>query len=133
MRFKFCRLAKPALEERRYEDSFNNLTRAKSVVMELGNGLNHKAAPELCQRLSAMYTYLYRRLVDANTRRDPAIMDEVIELLEYERETWQMLMERHAQEAGRPATPEQAVEHMQSPMPAEMPRFSQERVKRSPA
>ncbi|MFW6060320.1 MAG: flagellar export chaperone FliS [Phycisphaeraceae bacterium] len=119
---KFCRQAKPALEEKRYEDSYNNLVRVQNIVLELSNSLNHKAAPELCDRLAGLYTYLYRRLVEANVNRDVAIVDEVIELIEYERETWQMLMERQAQEAGH-APRDQAPAADQPP--TDMPRFSQ--------
>ena len=98
---KFCRQARPALEEKRFEDSYNNLMRAQRIVMELSNSLNHQVNPELCDRLAALYTYLYRRLVEANIERDVAIVDDVIEVLEYERETWQLLMQRHAENNGQ--------------------------------
>ena len=119
---KFCRQAKPALEAQRYEESYNNLSRAQRIAMELGNGLNREVDPDLCDRLSALYTYLYRRLVEANMERDPAIVDEVIEILEYERETWVLLMQRQAEETGR--TPRDDADHGNA-APAEMPRFSQ--------
>lgn len=113
---KFCRLARPALEKRDYEQSHHNLMRAQQIVMELSNSLNHQVAPEICERLAALYMYLYRRLVEANVSRDSALIDEVIELLEYERQTWQLLMERDAQQAEGVANSEP---------PHEMPRFSQ--------
>lgn len=112
---KFCRLARPAMEQRDYEQSYQNLMRAQNIVLELSNSLNHDIAPDICDRLTALYTYIYRRLVEANVSREPTIVDEMIELLEYERQTWQLLMEREDQQmAAGGAVP-----------PDEMPRFSQ--------
>jgi flagellar secretion chaperone FliS len=91
---KFCRQAKVSLEKKSYEESYNNLMRAQKIVLELSTSLNHNADPQLCQRLSALYTYVYRLLVDANMKRETAIVDEAIKLIEYERETWQMLMKK---------------------------------------
>ncbi len=99
---KFCRQAKISLEKKSYEDSYNNLMRAQKIVLELSTSLNHDADPQLCQRLSALYTYVYRLLVDANMKREMAIVDEAIKLIEYERETWQMLMKKLTGE-GKPS------------------------------
>ena len=99
---KFCRQAKMSLEKKNFEDSYNNLMRAQKIVLELSTSLNHDADPQLCQRLSALYTYVYRLLVDANMKRESGIVDEAIKLIEYERETWQMLMKKLAGE-GKPS------------------------------
>ncbi len=98
---KFCRQARAALEKKNFEESYANLMRAQKIVLELSTSLNHDADPQLCQRLSALYTYVYRLLVDANMKRETAIVDEAIKLVEYERETWQMLMQKLAGE-GKP-------------------------------
>ena len=73
-------------------------------MLELSNSLNHDESPELCDRLAALYNYMYRQLVNANLNRDPQVVDEVIELLDYERETWRQLMEK----VGEEGTGEQA-------------------------
>lgn len=99
---KFCRQAKTALDKKDFEESYNNLMRAQKIVLELSTSLNHDADPQLCQRLSALYTYVYRLLVDANMKRETTIVDEAIKLIEYERETWQMLMKKLAGE-GKPS------------------------------
>ena len=99
---KFCRQARASLQKQSYEDSYNNLMRAQKIVLELSTSLNHDADPQLCQRLSALYTYVYRLLVDANMKRETAIVDEAIKLIEYERETWQMLIKKLAGE-GKPS------------------------------
>lgn len=101
---KFCRQAKIALDARNYEESYNCLMRAQKIVLELSTSLKHTVEPDLCGKLSALYTFIYRQLVDANMTRNGATIDEAIKLLDYERETWQMLMvelnKEHGQEAG---------------------------------
>jgi len=89
---KFCRQAHDALGKKDFESSFNAIGRAQKIVLELSTSLNHNIAPELCDRLGALYTYIYRRLVDANIEHDVAPLDEAITLLDFERETWRMLM-----------------------------------------
>ncbi|MEM6459752.1 MAG: flagellar export chaperone FliS [Planctomycetota bacterium] len=95
---KFARQAKAELTRERpdFEAVYENFMRAQKIVLELSTGLNRDAAPELCDKLAGLYTYIYRLLVDANVDRDPAKIDEAIELLDYERQTWQLYMEKAA-------------------------------------
>lgn len=95
---KFCRQARHAMPLKDYENSFNSLTKAKNILLELQTSLNPKVNPELCGKLSSLYNYMYLRLVDANIERDQTIIDEVIGLLEYERETWALLMKKLEEE-----------------------------------
>ncbi len=97
---RFMRQGRDALAERSWEASFEALTSAKNILLELTTAMKHEVAPEICARLDALYTFLYRRLVDASLERDPAIVDEVISLMEYERETWVMLMDKVVEERG---------------------------------
>lgn len=98
---KFCRQGLDALSRADWEATYNALTRAQKIIMELSSGLDHSAAPELCERLDALYTYIYRRLVDANMERDSAAVNEAIRLIEYERETWAMVVKKLREEQGK--------------------------------
>lgn len=93
---KFCRQGRHELVQPKpnFEAIYENFMRAQKIVLELSTSLNHAAAPEVCEKLSALHTYIYRLLVDANLERDPAKVDEAMQLLEYERETWQLFMQR---------------------------------------
>lgn len=93
---KFCRQAVAALEKSDWETMYNGLLRAKKIILELQSSLKPEVAPELCDRLAALYHYMYRRLVDGNLERDAAAINEVIDLLGYERETWVMVMKKLA-------------------------------------
>ena len=96
---KFCHQAQQAVTDKNIEESYNCLMRAQKIVLELSTSLNHEVAPELCERLSALYTYIYRLLVDANLQKQVGPIDEAQQLLEYERETWKMLLEKVARES----------------------------------
>ena len=101
---KFSRQARQGLHDKDYEAVFNGITRCQQIILELINSLQPDYDPELCQRLSGLYTFMYTRLMAASHQRDPAILDEVIRLLEFEHETWTMLLAKLAQEnaaAGR--------------------------------
>ncbi len=104
---KFCRQAHHAMGKKDWEAMFNALQRAQKIVMELSNSLNHEVDPELTGRLASLYMYIYRRLVDANMERDISPIDECIDLLEYQRQTWQMVIgkinEHHADATGQDA------------------------------
>ena len=89
---KFCRQGHDALERRDFEASYGSLARAQKIILELSTSLNEQVAPELCAKLSALYTYIYRLLVDANVSHGTDPLDEAIERLSYEKQTWEMLM-----------------------------------------
>jgi flagellar protein FliS len=95
---RFAEQARRGYEERDFERAFDGTTKAQNILLELTNSLRHDQAPELCDRLAALYTYLYRSLVEASMTRDTAQIDEVVRLLRFERETWQLCLDKLAAE-----------------------------------
>lgn len=86
------------LERRDYEAAYDGHSKCQAIVVELLNTLEPKHAPDLCEKLNGLYTFMYLKLVESLTQRDPAIGRDVLELLEFERETWRQLMEKLAAE-----------------------------------
>lgn len=101
---KFARQGRDGLAEGDHEKTYQGLSRSKSIILELMNSLRPEIDHDLCENLTALYTYMYKRLIEANLEKDPAIVDEVISLLEYDRETWVMLMDKLAKEGGEAPT-----------------------------
>ena len=95
---KFAAQGRRGLAEKDYEAAYEGISRCQQIVLELLNGLQPEQDPELCERLSGLYTFLYTRLIDASRERSAEIVEEVIKLLEYERQTWSMLLDKLAQE-----------------------------------
>lgn len=97
---KFAQQGRQGIETGDREAAFTGISRCQEILIELTNSLDPRHAPELCERLAALYTFLYTRLIDALRLQDAAIAEEVIKLLQYERETWTMVLDRLAEDAG---------------------------------
>jgi flagellin-specific chaperone FliS len=75
------------------------------------SGLNYDVNPELCRRVASVYGFLYRKLVDASVNRDVQAIDEAVKVLRFERETWQILVDKVARGGG-------VGRHTEEPAPA---------------
>ena len=97
---KFARQAGRLMEAERpdREAVFNACVRAEKIVMELSSSLARDPDPELHEKMTALYHFIYARLVDANTKLDRGALEEAIKILSYERETWKMLIDKAAAE-----------------------------------
>jgi flagellar secretion chaperone FliS len=115
---RFAEQARSALAAKDYESAFNAFVRAQDIVMELINGLRPSLDPELYAQLSGLYTFIYQRLVSASTERDPSRIDEALQLLRYERETWALLLEKLARENKRAGTLDETPEPDAAPAAA---------------
>lgn len=91
---RFCDQARVAIAAQKFEESYNLISRAQKIVTELIVTLKHDANPDLCKKLSALYTFAYRKMTESNISHDVAGLDEALEVLRYQRETWAMLMEK---------------------------------------
>lgn len=100
---RFAHQARAGLESRNYDLSYSGFTQCRAIVMELITSMNEAAAPELTDKVKSLYTFFYSELIAASFERDIPRLDKVIELLEYERETWAMLIEKLGQERGQTA------------------------------
>lgn len=94
--------AKDCLSRGQLEESHQHLVRVQEILVELMLALDWSVAGDLAPRLHGLYNFMYRRLVDANIKQDPAAIDEVIQLLSTLREGWD---EAYRQLAGRGELP----------------------------
>ncbi len=103
---RFARQGIEGLTAKDYEKSYNGFSRAQKIVLELINALNYDIDRNLCSRMAGLYNFIYHKLVEASAQRDPKIAGEAVKLLEYQRETWIMLMEKLREEraADEPVT-----------------------------
>jgi flagellar protein FliS len=91
---RFAAQAKDAIDAGNIEETYNLITRAQKIVLEMQNGLKPEVDPEITGKMSALYSFVYRKLVDANINRDSDCVEDALKILRYQRETWVMLMER---------------------------------------
>jgi flagellar protein FliS len=97
---KYVRQGRAGLERKDYEAVFNGLSACRNIVMELMTTIRTEPNPELAESVKALYTYMYTLLVEGGHEKDLKKLDTVIELLEFERETWVLLMQKLASERG---------------------------------
>jgi flagellar protein FliS len=90
---RFADQGKAALLKKDFENGHRCLTRAQEIINELNATLRPDVYPELCGKLASLYNYAHRNLVQANVKHDPALVDEALKVLRYQRETWVMLLE----------------------------------------
>ena len=91
---KFVQQAIQGVNESAFESVYEGVSRSQAILTELMSSLRPEHDPELCERLNGLYTYVFNLLVKANGDMSAQPLEEALKLLEYERETWLMLMER---------------------------------------
>ena len=101
---RFASQARHGLETGDHEGAHSGFTQCRNIVLELINTINADAAPDLADRVKSLYTFFYQELVEASFQKDPQRVGKVIELLEYEVETWRLLLDELAQK-GETAPP----------------------------
>lgn len=104
---KFLNQGIEALQKKDYEGWFNGMTRCRNIVLELLNSISANIDPDLHRNVTSLYTFLYTSLVEANLERDIAKGKKVLELLEYERETWLLAMKKLSDERAAAIKPDE--------------------------
>jgi flagellar protein FliS len=78
------------------------LLRVIDIVGEMLAGVR-ETKNELNERLADVYWFLFRRVSEAKINSDAVPLAEVLRLLEYERQTWQLVCEKVGGAAGTSA------------------------------
>ena len=97
---RFLRQGIEGLEARDYERSYNGISQCRAIVTELLTSVRPDLAPDLVEQIRSLYSFFYTELVDASFQRDAARLRKVLDLLEFERETWTLAMEKARRERG---------------------------------
>ncbi|MGI9271249.1 MAG: flagellar export chaperone FliS [Woeseiaceae bacterium] len=81
-------IAKNHMEREEVREKGDNIGDAISIISGLQASLNHNANARLSANFDELYSYMMRRLLEANLRDDPSILDEVSGLLQELKEAW---------------------------------------------
>lgn len=85
---KFLHQAEIALDEKRYEDAHNHLTRVGDIIMELNLTLNLEQGGEIAANLRELYNFYYGEVVKANSKKDSSYLKPVLQFFEDYRAMW---------------------------------------------
>ncbi|TDA69427.1 MAG: flagellar export chaperone FliS [Clostridia bacterium] len=86
---RFISQAVPAVERHDFEKANYYLGRAEDIIAELMVTLDREAGGEIAENLYNLYDFMYRWLVQANVKKDPAMMRQVERLIKELRDTWE--------------------------------------------
>ena len=103
---KFARQGLAGLETKDFEASYEGFSQSRAIVMELIVTIEPTADPELAARVKSVLSYIFSEMVEASMNRDAVRMAEPIRLLEYERETWAMFIEKLAKQRSESDEPD---------------------------
>jgi flagellar protein FliS len=95
---RFAEQGKEAIGRKDIEGSFKALVRSQRIITELTTNLKHDVDPDLCGKLASLYNFMYRRLVDANLTKNAQFVEDALEIMRHQRETWAMLIEKLSKE-----------------------------------
>ena len=87
---KFCNIALVGIEKKDIEKAHNNIVKVERIIQEFQATLDHKYP--VAKDFDQVYTYLRRRLHEANMKKDPEILEEVLKHLRTMRDTWKEVM-----------------------------------------
>jgi flagellar protein FliS len=92
---RFGRQAEEALRLGDAAGAAGPMLRVIDIVGEILAGLREKKSA-VNKKLADLYWFIFRRVTEAKIRADAAALAEALRLLEYERQTWQLVCEKLA-------------------------------------
>jgi flagellar protein FliS len=88
---KFMKLAIKELEAGDNAAKGQYLNRAQDIINELNAVLDVESGGQIAQNLRQLYVFMNRRLWEANAKRDPQMIQEVITLMEELNQSWKTI------------------------------------------
>ena len=88
---KFLKLAIQELQAENHAAKGQYINRAQDIINELNAVLDMEAGGEIAQNLRNLYGFMGRHLRQANVKRDPQMIEEVIHLLEELNQSWKAI------------------------------------------
>lgn len=87
---KFLMQAQSAIDAKNIEKSNNSIIRAQAIVKEFQATLDMNY--EVSEYLDSIYDYMYRRLVEANLKKDSSLVVEILGYAKDLRDAWAQAM-----------------------------------------
>ena len=86
---KFAKVGRQAIVDKNIAKAHENIVKAQNIFYELMTTMNVEQGGEWAKVMMNIYDFIVRRLTDANIKKDIAIMDEIIPLIEDVKNTWE--------------------------------------------
>ena len=86
---RFLTQAITDLELEDYASKGIHIAKASDIIIELNTVLDMDKGGEIAQNLRALYNFMHHHLSEANLKKDAAMIQDVINLLEELKQGWQ--------------------------------------------
>lgn len=93
---KFGNISIKAIEDGDIATAHANIVKVQNIIDEFRRTLDFKYP--VAQDFENVYSYLSRRLIEANIHKDKEIMEEVVKHLRSMRDNWKEVMKKATQE-----------------------------------
>lgn len=95
---RFISLAIQAIENGVIDKRAYYINKTSAIVSEFAATLDHSMNPKLAEDLDALYSYMLKRMMEANLQNDTAPLVEVKQMLADLRGTWAQAIDINKQE-----------------------------------
>ncbi len=89
---KFGNLAVMAIEKKQMDKANLNIIKAERVITELRSTLNFDYP--VAKDFERVYDYIYRRLIEANIKKDATVLEDALRYIREMRDTWKEVMSK---------------------------------------
>jgi flagellar protein FliS len=89
---KFMKLAVKEMEAGNHAAKGQHIGRALDIITELNAVLDMEAGGDIAENLRRIYLFMDRQLRQANVKRDPQMVREVITLMEELNQSWKAII-----------------------------------------
>ena len=86
----------------RHETVHNNLMKAQNIVLELQRCLNHQDGGEFAMNMFRIYDYMNNQIMEANMKKEPGNIRQVINMIGELREAWEQMMKEQTAASAQP-------------------------------
>ena len=90
---RFAKQIVPHWENDDSSAALESVARCRRIITELLTVMTDDGS-EIITQLRGIYSFMFRHLTEAQSQQNPHMVEEVIRLLEVERETWQLVCEQ---------------------------------------
>ena len=87
---KFCNIALESIDNGDVSTANTNIIKAEKIIVELRATLDMKYP--IAKEFDRVYDYIYRRLVEANLRKEKDILEDALKQIKTMRDTWKEVM-----------------------------------------
>ncbi|MBN1102067.1 MAG: flagellar export chaperone FliS [Deltaproteobacteria bacterium] len=105
--------ARKSYEQGQYEQKARKLQRGLRIIQELQGCLNFEKGGQIARNLDAIYTYLVRRLLEGDVKRDLTAFDEAVKILTDLKDSWRGIASENQAKEAIPGYDAQSETHLQ--------------------